>query len=61
VYVSRDKEKVLKCFDDEEINRRITTVAAITNLHVLPMNKLNPRVRTILSNGDVPFATFLPA
>ena len=45
VFVSRDKERVLKCFEDDEINRRITTDPTLTNLHVLPMNKLNPRVR----------------
>lgn len=49
VWASTDKQKTLRCIQDEEIQARLTSDKYSARVHVVPMMDLKPQVTMISS------------
>eukprot|EP00042_Codosiga_hollandica_P053127 m.687397 g.687397 ORF g.687397 m.687397 type:complete len:100 (-) comp58627_c0_seq24:578-877(-) len=45
VFVEAHKRRILNCFNDEVVKCRLSTDAKLSMLHVLPLGKVNHKVR----------------
>ena len=47
IFVTRDKMRVIECLENEKLKNMVTLNSNETNLHVLPMGKLNIKVQLV--------------
>ncbi|XP_068222950.1 DNA cross-link repair 1 protein-like [Palaemon carinicauda] len=54
IWASGDKQKILRCIEDDEITKRLTSDKFSARVHVIKMNEINPKVLSDYVNSMSP-------